>query len=169
MVPCAALRAAVDALDEAAWEEDGFRQRTFRVHAETRSVRLVWTTVAGWPNTTTEALPRWASWAEQVLPVVEVAIGRLGRPCSLANVMLARLDPGGLIPAHTDEGPLFASCHRLHLPLRTHPGVELRVAGLRAPMEEGRLVEINNLWSHSVYNPGPGPRVHLIFDLCPLP
>ncbi|MCA9792618.1 MAG: aspartyl/asparaginyl beta-hydroxylase domain-containing protein [Candidatus Eremiobacteraeota bacterium] len=50
------------------------------------------------------------------------------------------------------------------MPLITHPAVSFEVDGEGFHLERGRAYEINNLLAHGVKNPGPGDRVHLIFD-----
>lgn len=161
------LLRATRSLDEAAWNADTFRQEMFRVHAQTRSVRLVWTYHEDWPETRTETLEPWAEFEPLLTPILTAAAVRLGHATTLASAMLARLDPGQSIKRHLDAAPFFAHCHRMHVPLMTHPGVRFVVDGQSVPLEVGRLYELNNRRLHEVSNVGPSPRIHLIFDLAP--
>jgi len=154
---------------ESRWDADRYRQQAFSVHRHTRTLRAVWTEPAGFPHASTQVHPLWAQVEPLVSPVLAAIAARLPHPCRLANAMFARLDPGGHISMHSDGGAFFATCHRVHVPLRTQPQVMFVVGGERVQMAVGEAWEIDNTRLHGVTNAGSEPRVHLIVDLCPDP
>jgi hypothetical protein len=155
----------VSALPESAWDEDPYRQQTFDVHQETRSIRLVWTPLDPWPDVEARTLDACAPFEADLQRVYLSVALRLGRPTALMNAVLARLDPGRRIARHVDSAPFFARCHRVHLPLLTQPGAVLEVDGTEHHLAVGGAYEVNNRRPHAAANRGPTPRVHLILDL----
>jgi hypothetical protein len=165
-VPARRLRLALRALPEAAWDETPLRQRRFRVHAQTRSVLLLWADHSAWPEVTVAAGPRYPELKDALAPVAAAAVERVGGG-RLVNAVLARLDPGGQIAPHFDAAPFFAAAHRLHVPLALEEGVRFYVDGQLLPLKLAHLFELDNRRQHAVLNHSPGPRVHLIMDVLP--
>jgi hypothetical protein len=77
-VPARRLRLALRALPEAAWDETPLRQRRFRVHAQTRSVLLLWADHSAWPEVTVAAGPRYPELKDALAPVAAAAVERVG-------------------------------------------------------------------------------------------
>lgn len=83
---------------------------------------------------------------------------------SIVQMMLTRLEPGGHLDAHKDGPPNRA---RFHLPLITHPD-----ALWWDEIEGSRHMEAGTWYGpvpycgilHSVTNPSPSERIHLIVD-----
>jgi SAM-dependent methyltransferase/uncharacterized protein YbaR (Trm112 family) len=79
---------------------------------------------------------------------------------------LARLEPGGGVHEHRDiSGGVSMGVLRLHVPLRTDPGVEFVVDGVRMSMREGETWHLDTTYPHRVANHSQVNRVHLIIDL----
>jgi SAM-dependent methyltransferase/uncharacterized protein YbaR (Trm112 family) len=79
---------------------------------------------------------------------------------------LARLEPGGGVHEHRDiSGGVSMGVLRLHVPLRTDPGVEFVVDGVRVSMREGETWHLDTTYPHRVANHSQINRVHLIIDL----
>jgi SAM-dependent methyltransferase/uncharacterized protein YbaR (Trm112 family) len=79
---------------------------------------------------------------------------------------LARLEPGGGVHEHRDlSGGISMGVLRLHVPLRTDPGVEFMVEGVRVSMREGETWHLDTTYPHAVANHSQVNRVHLIVDL----
>jgi hypothetical protein len=78
---------------------------------------------------------------------------------------LMRLAPGGYVAPHTDSG--FAGrIVRLHVPITSHPRAIMNVGTMHGVhLRPGALWYINVSERHSVNNPSPVPRVHLVLDL----
>lgn len=85
--------------------------------------------------------------------------------CELQAVRLLRLGPGARIGEHRDyrlgydDGEL-----RVHVPLTTNPGVELRLDGRPVEMAPGEAWYLDFNLPHSVRNDGDAERVHLVVD-----
>lgn len=65
---------------------------------------------------------------------------------------------------HVDMGRIFKVSRRVHLPIITNEKVDFFINIDKVPMEEGLLMEINNLAIHCVFNQSDYDRVHLIID-----
>jgi hypothetical protein len=85
--------------------------------------------------------------------------------CPINSARLMRLGPGSVIREHRD--PDLAAEQgfaRLHVPVRTSPDVEFRVAGRAVVMESGSCWYLRLSEPHSAHNHGREARVHLVFD-----
>lgn len=80
------------------------------------------------------------------------------------RTLLTRLSPGGEIMSHMDRNFSLTHCHRVHIPIQTHPDAVFTVGDETIHLPEGEAWEINNRRMHSVLNASPLPRIHLIID-----
>ncbi|MGE0493104.1 MAG: aspartyl/asparaginyl beta-hydroxylase domain-containing protein [Vulcanimicrobiota bacterium] len=161
-VNCTELTAMVERTSKAVWTAQSFRQDHYAVHHQTRSLIFRFLTGDGLEGVDQ---PPWLAWKSLVEPVIAQAVESYGyRQGRCARIMLANLPAGSSISPHRDVGESFARTHRLHVPLLTHPEVCFELDGEPFHLAQGHAYEINNLLSHGVTNPGPGDRVHLIFD-----
>ncbi len=97
------------------------------------------------------------------LPYLAQVLRELGFPLGSARLMT--LDPGSVIRTHID--PDLAAEEgwaRIHIPLRTNPGVEFLVNGRPVTMGVGECWYLRLSDPHSVRNDGAEPRVHLVID-----
>ncbi|KAJ0401542.1 hypothetical protein P43SY_007256 [Pythium insidiosum] len=111
-------------------------------------------------------LPLYATYRAWLEPIF-AAMGV--HPEQVVRCLFARMPGDTLIPAHHDNGPWVSQTHRVHVPIVTFPEVEFKSGGLvetmtRFAFNEGAIVELNNAAKHSVWNPTPHRRIHLIFD-----
>jgi len=92
--------------------------------------------------------------------------------------LITRLPPGGKIGGHTDNNLFGRSCHRIHIPIQTAPGVEYLIAPYtdqesnkgNGPMDSyywstGNIYEFSNERWHAVHNNSKVDRIHLIFNV----
>jgi hypothetical protein len=85
--------------------------------------------------------------------------------CETTSVRLLRLGPGARILEHEDHNiGVDYGFVRLHIPVLTGPGVEFVLGGEPLHMAPGECWYVDVLNAHSVVNPGPGPRIHLVVD-----
>ena len=85
--------------------------------------------------------------------------------CPLKSVRLLSLAPGSFIREHSDHALGYEDGEiRIHIPIRTNPGVEFYVCGERLLLEEGECYYINVNLTHRVNNRGTAARVHLVID-----
>ena len=79
-VDSAALIQAVLAQEDAAWNEDNYRQETYEVHRQTESIVLVFVDMDDWPKFEVRKEPGWDRLAEVAFPVMHDIIGRCYPP-----------------------------------------------------------------------------------------
>ena len=85
--------------------------------------------------------------------------------CEKESVRLLRLAPGSEIKEHSDPGAGYSSgAFRIHVPVRTNPGVRFLVGGSLVRMEPGESWYADFGLPHSVKNDGETDRIHLVID-----
>ena len=85
--------------------------------------------------------------------------------CPLKAVRLLSLAPGSFIREHTDNALDYEDGEiRIHIPIRTNPGVEFYVSGERLQLDEGGCYYVNVNLPHRVNNRGAADRIHLVID-----
>lgn len=87
--------------------------------------------------------------------------------CQLHAVRVMSLGPGSTIREHRDpdlDGGGDGAVVRLHVPLATHPAVRFLLNGTPVPLAAGECWFLRLTDPHSVVNPGPAERVHLVLD-----
>ncbi len=96
-------------------------------------------------------------------PAVRGVLADIG--CDTRSVRLMRLGPGARILEHEDHNiGVDYGFVRLHISVVTGPGVEFVLAGEPLHMAAGECWYLDVLNAHSVTNPGPGSRIHLVVD-----
>jgi hypothetical protein len=97
------------------------------------------------------------------LPAMAAAIAAFA--CPLRSVRLMRLAAGSQIKEHCDPDLDAAmGFARIHVPVRTNPGVAFRLNGTHVPMAPGEAWYLRLSDRHSVVNRGSEDRVHLVID-----
>ncbi len=96
-------------------------------------------------------------------PYFRTVLAAFARP--LKAVRLMRLTPGSVIKEHRDHDLRFEDgAVRLHIPVVTNTGVDLRLNGVSCPMAAGSCWYLRPSHPHSVANRGPADRVHMVID-----
>lgn len=150
-VDMAALRDAVLAQDEVAWQEDRYRQQEFEVHHATESIVLVFVDLDSWPDIVVTQEPGWPRLSQVALPLMNDIISRWYPPGgTVIRAMAAKLLAGNVIDPHVDKHPSFHCGHRIHVPLTTNPRVRFMIDGQPYQFKLGEAYEINNQKMHSV-------------------
>jgi len=76
-----------------------------------------------------------------------------------------RLGPGARILEHEDHNiGVDYGFVRLHIPVVTGPGVEFMLGGEPLHMAVGECWYVDVRKPHTVWNPGPDARIHLVVD-----
>ena len=88
---------------------------------------------------------------------------------TLGRATLVSLQPRSRVYPHIDVGDYYRVRDRLHLVLRSPGGSPLDAEQETVVMHEGELWVFNNKVRHSANNPSGEARVHLIFDILPVP
>jgi hypothetical protein len=150
---------------EADWNADASRQQAFEVHRHTKSIPLIYDRDFRHSNPTRRA--KFFECQHVLEPIFAMIAGVYADEGQVIRCLLARLAPGGAIPAHVDSGYSLRHSHRVHIPVITHDKVSFVIAGEEVRMAEGEAWEINNCRPHAVANHGDAARVHLIVDWAP--
>ena len=167
-VDSAALREAILAQDEPAWQEDQYRQEEFDVHRQTESIVVLFLDLEKWPELVVSKEPGWSRLADVALPLMNDIIHAHYAPGgTIIRAMAAKLVSGGKITPHVDRHPSFHAGHRIHVPITTNPRVRFMIDGRPYQFEPGKAYEINNQKMHSVMNKGKEDRITFIFDYVP--
>ena len=96
----------------------------------------------------------------------EIATQLSGR---LERAMFVRLPPGARVYQHTDAGRYYQNRDRYHLVVIAPAGSALTCGGDSITPRVGEVWWLDNKQPHKSYNAGDRSRVHVIFDLLPLP
>ena len=167
-VDSVALRDAILAQDDAAWEEDNYRQEAFEVHRSTKSIVLVFVNLDRWPDIVVSQEPEWPRLSGVALPLMNDIISRLYPPGgTVIRAMAAKLLAGEKITPHVDRHQSFHRGHRIHVPITTNPRVRFMIDGQPYQLKVGEAYELNNQKMHSVMNKGSEDRITFIFDYVP--
>lgn len=167
-VDSAALRDAILAQDDAAWEEDNYGQEAFEVHRNTKSIVLVFVDLDRWPEIVVSQEPGWPRLSGVALPLMNDIISRLYPPGGMViRAMAAKLLAGKKITPHVDRHQSFHRGHRIHVPITTNPRVRFMIDGQPYQLKVGEAYELNNQKMHSIMNKGSEDRITFIFDYVP--
>ena len=167
-IDATALRDAILRQEDAAWYEDEYRQETFYMHDQTRSLVLLSLDDTKWPERHVSKGPGWDRIADAAVPIMEEVITRhYPTGGDVIRAVVASLKAGKNIKAHTDGHPSFHCAHRIHVPITTSPKVWFTIGGRPYQFKFGQAYEINNQQQHSVVNKGDEDRLTFIFDYIP--
>ncbi len=163
------LRDAILSQEDAAWDEDKYRQEEFEVHHATKSIVVFFVDLDRWPNLVVSKEPGFARLAEVALPLMNTIIKKHYTPGgTVIRAMAAKLLSGSVINPHYDRHPSFHVGHRIHVPITTNPRVRFMIDGRPYKFQVGEAYEINNQKTHSVMNKGKEDRITFIFDYVPV-
>lgn len=105
----------------------------------------------------------------QLVPYIRAIITHL-IPAPPLRCLLARLPPGAIVAAHTDQADYFSKTIRIHVPVTTNANVWMYCAGRGYRMAEGEVWALNNSTVHGVWNAdAERSRTHLICDFLSTP
>ncbi|CAK0885692.1 unnamed protein product [Prorocentrum cordatum] len=122
--------------------------------------------------------PWWDRFKPAVLPILQGVFEQYGLNPDrhVIRAQLNRVEPGGEIRPHVDQGIWATNAHRVHVPVVANADCSIFVrrhgAGKGRPhlpwrrllLQEGFAYELNNRWQHRVVNEGSTDRVHLLVD-----
>ena len=161
-------------ITDAEWTADAFRQKTYEVHKQTQTIRLIMDEDGRHRDPTYH--PSYEIYKELVGPI-EIFIRRQFEQTLKAKrlrkkhgrgyfirMILVKLLANGSIPHHVDQGETLSKSHRMHLPIITNEQNLFSVGDTEIHMKAGQLWEINNRREHGVVNGGSEDRTHLIID-----
>jgi len=147
------LRAEVAALPAEAWAPHPNHI------AGNMSLRLV--SVEGGENDDVDGIMRPTPHLAR-LPYVRQVLASFGVVWSRSRLL--RLDPGAVVPEHADINYHWFYRVRVHIPIVTRPEVRFHCDGESVHMQGGEAWLFDNWRLHSVENPTPDTRIHLVAD-----
>ena len=161
-------------ITDADWTADAFRQKTYEVHKQTQTIRLIMDEDGRHRDPTYH--PSYETY-KVLLEPIETFIRRQFEQTLKAKrlrkkhgrgyfirMILVKLLVNGSIPHHVDQGETLSKSHRMHLPIITNEQNLFSVGDTEMHMKPGELWEINNRRKHGVVNGGSEDRIHLIVD-----
>lgn len=86
------------------------------------------------------------------------------RPSQTGRLMLVRLQAGGRVAEHRDQGAYARYYRRAHLPVATNEACTMTVNGEVKHLPAGQVWTFDHWAPHSVTNGGVADRIHLIMD-----
>jgi hypothetical protein len=97
----------------------------------------------------------------EICKIVGESIGQVSETSS----MLTRMNPGGIIKPHKDQGLVTRNTHRIHIPIVTNSLCFFTVGGISMNLKPGEIWVIDNTDRvHKVDNGGSTHRIHMIVD-----
>lgn len=167
-IDATALRDAILGQEDIAWHEDEYRQESFYVHDQTRSIVMIALDDDSWPVGPISRGPGWQRIADAALPVMQEIISKhYPEGGEVIRAIAASLAAGANIKAHSDIHQSFHCAHRIHVPITTNSKVWFTINGRPFQFKLGQAYEINNQAQHSVTNRGADDRITFIFDYVP--
>ena len=161
-------------ITDADWTADAFRQKTYEVHKQTQTIRLIMDEDGRHRDPTYH--PSYEIYKELDDPIEIFNLRQFEQTLKgkrlrkqhgrgyFIRMILVRLLANGSIPHHVDQGETLSKSHRMHLPIITNEQNLFSVGDTEMHMKAGELWEINNRREHGVVNSGSEDRTHLIID-----
>lgn len=165
-VDVSALTALVKRLSEKAWQrEDAQKENDYDCFHHTRHIVFRFIEGNNCPRRH-YSRPIWHVWRPLLARAMAEATAsyRFAEPV-YPKAMLARLQAGHGIDAHSDGEGSHPLTHRIHVPLVTNSRATLTVGDSQFHLRVGHAYEVNNLATHCVHNGGEDDRVHFIFEV----
>ena len=121
-------------------------------------------------ETAVYTFPDWFRWQHFVLPIIGAAIESIAKPQGvLTRALFVRLQPGAVIPPHTDGQKMAHLAHRIHVCVSDCPDCFYSIGSERFAMTPGVAYDFNNRWQHGVENNSDKPRINLMLEYLPNP
>jgi aspartyl/asparaginyl beta-hydroxylase (cupin superfamily) len=144
------------------WNYFDFRQKTFEVHKETKTIPLIFDTDFRLNNPT--YLDEQQTFKDE-FKIIENKLKKIYGKGFIIRAILVLLKSNSQINRHIDTGKSLSICHRIHIPIITNKNVFFEIDNEIKNLKEGEMWEINNSEKmHSVVNNGDADRIHLIVD-----
>lgn len=154
----------LSAIDKEHWAINLSRQKEFKAHRDTETIRLRHVRNFSFNNfkfINYEMFQYYRPFTDRYLEIISQHFSIKDYTALIVN-----LKPKSFIATHSDRGSrYFQLGHRLHIPIKTNGGVIFAVGESKINMKTGRIYEINNLAPHSVKNHSAENRIHLIMDI----
>tara|TARA_R110000822_G_C15046185_1_gene465885 strand:- start:40 stop:567 length:528 start_codon:yes stop_codon:yes gene_type:complete len=149
-------------IPEEEWNKFEFRQKTYEVHKNTRTIPMIFD--MDFRSTNPTYLSNSELYKEELIYLKNLFLNKLGNGF-IIRAILVKLKNKSLIDPHIDSKHILSICNRMHIPIITNEKVFFQVGDEIKIFKEGEIWEINNTGKiHSVVNNSNEDRVHLIID-----
>lgn len=156
------FRDKINNFDNKLWDDFTFRQKTFEVHKETKTIPLIFDTDFRLNNPT--YLSEYNTFKNE-FKIIENKLTKIYGKGFIIRAILVLLKSNSKINKHIDSGKSLSICHRIHVPIITHENVLFEINNEIKNLKAGEMWEINNSEKiHSVINNSNINRIHLIVD-----
>ena len=144
------------------WNDFDFRQKTFKVHKETKTIPLIFDTDFRLSNPT--YLYQYEIFKDE-FKIINNKLKKIYGKGFIIRAILVLLKSNSKIDKHIDTGKSLSICHRVHIPIITNKDVLFEIDNEIKNLKEGEMWKINNSEKiHSVINISNTDRIHLIVD-----
>lgn len=152
----------IDKFNNNLWNSFTFRQETFEVHKETKTIPLIFDTDFRLNDPT--YLDEYEIFKNE-FKIIKNRLTKIYGKGSIIRAILVSLKSNSKIDKHIDTGKSLSICHRVHIPIITNKDVLFDIDNEIKNLKEGEMWEINNSEKpHSVINNSNIDRIHLIVD-----
>ena len=155
------------------WEKYDYRQKTYSVHAKTKTIPLIWNEMDkdNLRNLEKDKRKFWpeADKYKTDLDLLSNILKEKYGEGFISSAMLINLPSRSVIFPHVDNyDPYFDKVKRTHLAIVTDDEVRFTVGGEEKNIKEGEIFEIDNSNKmHDVKNNSEIDRIHLLVDWLP--
>ena len=144
------------------WDEYIFRQKSFDVHKQTKTIPIIFD--ENFNEAMAKEAGHYIAFKNFLEPLEQLLLQRHSKG-SIVRALLVKLPANCSIAPHQDHGESLENTFRYHVPIMTNKDVLFTVGGESKNLEEGYIWEIKNSEKiHSVTNNGQTDRIHLIID-----
>jgi aspartyl/asparaginyl beta-hydroxylase (cupin superfamily) len=152
----------IDKFNNKLWDNFTFRQKTFEVHKETKTIPLIFNTDFRLNDPT--YLNEYEVFKNE-FKIIKNKLLKIYGKGFIIRAILVLLKSNSKIDKHIDTGKSLSICHRVHIPIITNKDVLFDIDNEIKNLKEGEMWEINNSEKpHSVINNSNIDRIHLIVD-----
>tara|TARA_R110000803_G_scaffold199999_2_gene264212 strand:- start:61 stop:585 length:525 start_codon:yes stop_codon:yes gene_type:complete len=152
----------INLFDNKLWDDFCFRQKSFEVHKETKTIPLIFDTDFKLNNPT-----YWNEYKtfKNEFKIINNILTKIYGKGFVIRAILVMLKSNSKIDKHIDSGESLSVSHRVHIPIITNKNILFEIDNEIKNLKEGEMWEINNSEKiHSVINNSNINRVHLIVD-----
>ena len=156
------IKNIVNSFNNKLWNNFSFRQKTFEVHKETKTIPLIFDTDFRLKDPT--YLNEYEIFKNE-FKLLKNKLTKIYGKGFIIRAILVMLKSNSKIDRHIDNSESLSVCHRVHIPIITNKNVLFEIDNEIKNLKEGEMWEINNSEKfHSVVNNSDTDRIHLIVD-----
>jgi hypothetical protein len=156
------IKNIINSFNDELWDNFNFRQKTFEVHKETKTIPLIFDTDFRLKDPT--YLNEYEIFKNE-FKLLKNKLTKIYGKGFIIRAILVMLKSNSKIDRHIDSGESLSVCHRVHIPIITNKNVLFEIDNEIKNLKEGEMWEINNSEKiHSVVNNSDTDRIHLIVD-----